>query len=536
MPFILQDGRLVEVTDAQYAEYTGIETQVRTTTAAERQALAEAEAAGGEIIQTTSTTDPANNQQIINPNTTTTTLTTVEAPLVSDSSTTAETIYAPPIDGAPSGASGFQRAAQEVQITTDELQAAGISDPRIIAPSPTSDVDTTDINFGATDVNDTGGTPTQNLGDLTSNDPGYVPPDEIRYNPNDVTDTGGVPTQSLSDLTSNDPGYVPPSEIQYGPDDVTDTGGVPTQSLSDLQSDTGGVPTQNLSDLTSNDPGYVPPEVLAAQQQAAKQVTQAAATLSKHKNQASQGDWRVRLRLAPGANYILTENSGILAPVQKTGGVIFPYLPQIQTSYVATYSNYDLTHSNYRGYFYQSSHVGEINITAPFTAQDTGEAAYLLAVIHFFRTVTKMFYGQNTPGRGSPPPLVFLQGLGEYQFNLHPCVVSQFSYNLPNDVDYIRTGPPNVDGTNMLARRDKQTAATNPWESAKQRLKAAGVDPGAIKQLPAPTQLGTKNPTYVPTKMEIQLTLLPIQSRDQVSKQFNMPGFANGDLVKGGFW
>jgi hypothetical protein len=36
--------------------------------------------------------------------------------------------------------------------------------------------------------------------------------------------------------------------------------------------------------------------------------------------------------------------------------------------------------------------------------------------------------------------------------------------------------------------------------------------------------------------MEISLTLLPMQSRSQVSKQFSLQGFANGNLLKGGFW
>jgi hypothetical protein len=36
--------------------------------------------------------------------------------------------------------------------------------------------------------------------------------------------------------------------------------------------------------------------------------------------------------------------------------------------------------------------------------------------------------------------------------------------------------------------------------------------------------------------MEISITLLPMQSRTQVSQQFSVKGFANGDLLKGGFW
>jgi hypothetical protein len=236
--------------------------------------------------------------------------------------------------------------------------------------------------------------------------------------------------------------------------------------------------------------------------------------------------------------YNATPN-GILAPLKNTGGVIFPYTPRITTSYNANYTPTDLTHSNYKNYFYQSSNVGEISIEAKFTAQDTNEAAYLLAVIHFFRSVTKMFYGQDSQ-RGAPPPLVFLTGYGEYQFNQHPCVVSSFTYSMPDGVDYIRARSVNVNGTNLLTRRDRQTAPTDPISGAVQRISnlfsSQGISPGAIVTRPAPPTLGQNNPTYVPTSVDLSLRLLPMQSRTQVSQQFSVKGFANGDLIRGGFW
>jgi hypothetical protein len=63
-----------------------------------------------------------------------------------------------------------------------------------------------------------------------------------------------------------------------------------------------------------------------------------------------------------------------------------------------------------------------------------------------------------------------------------------------------------------------------------------GLKPGALNSPPAPTTLGTNAPTYVPTKMDITLTLMPIQTRQQVSQQFSLKNFANGNLLKGGFW
>jgi len=248
-------------------------------------------------------------------------------------------------------------------------------------------------------------------------------------------------------------------------------------------------------------------------------------------------DWRVTLRLAPNANYLYkAADAGLLQPLKVTNGVIFPYTPSITTAYKANYSNYDLTHSNYRGYFYQNSYTDVVNLNAQFTAQSTADAAYVLAVIHFFRSVTKMFYGQDTTYRGSPPPLVFLSGLGDYQFNNHPCLVQSFNYILPADVDYISSGSPNNLGLNLQPLQNLYSTTLNAVSPTVTRLATAFLPPGAQNALPAPLQSLLSNPTYVPSKLEIQLTLLPVQSRSQVSKQFSLKGFANGNLLKGGFW
>jgi len=256
---------------------------------------------------------------------------------------------------------------------------------------------------------------------------------------------------------------------------------------------------------------------------------------------AATGDWRVRLQLAASSTYLYNapDCGPVLWPLRDTKGIIFPYTPAIDTAYKANYTPYDLTHSNYRGYFYQSSYVDSINIKGTFTAQDTVEANYLLAVIHFFRSVTKMFYGQDAQ-RGSPPPLVFLSGLGDYQFNQHPCLVSNFNYSLPSDVDYIRAQSTLSNGGNQLAARARQTTLGNPIASTIARLASLGnqaIQPGAVTAPFAPQgSLAAGNPTYVPTKMEINLSLLPVQTRSQVSQQFSVKGFANGNLLKGGFW
>lgn len=292
-------------------------------------------------------------------------------------------------------------------------------------------------------------------------------------------------------------------------------------------------------------PNATPAQQDAASQEALKQDLKLQAAISDQRRQINQGDWRVRLSLAPASTYLYNApDPGILKPLSSNGGsdgVIFPYTPKIDLSYRAEYSSIALTHSNYKGYFYQSSFLDPVNLTATFTAQDTSEAEYMLAVIHFFRSVTKMFYGQDTQ-RGAPPPLLYLRGLGEYQFAEHPCLVTQFNYSLPADVDYIRARSLNVNGTNLLTRRNTSPVVpTNNFTRALSRLNTLlnkdikqGADPNNNR--PAPPTLGANSPTYVPTKLDISLILLPVQSRKQVSQQFSLQQFSNGDLLKKGFW
>ena len=317
----------------------------------------------------------------------------------------------------------------------------------------------------------------------------------------------------------------------------------PTTGLQVLPEDQEpGVPDGYLVEFGADGDRVLNPEqVTEAQEQAsaeftARQRARQQQAIASQRKQVNNGDWRVRIRLAPQSKYLYNApEPGILQPLTVTDGVIFPYTPTIQTAYKANYNQYDLTHSNFRGYFYQNSTVEPVTITGQFTAQDTSEANYLLAVIHFFRSATKMFYGQDAE-RGAPPPLVYLTGLGEYQFNEHSCLIQSFTYNLPADVDYIRAGSPGNIGTNLTTNRSRQSVATNGVFGSLNRLASAFLTKGAIPSTPAPATLGLNRPTYVPTKMEISVTLLPIQSRNQVSKQFSVKEFANGNLLKGGFW
>ena len=270
--------------------------------------------------------------------------------------------------------------------------------------------------------------------------------------------------------------------------------------------------------------------------------TQSQATQQDAANFQAKPDWRVRLSLSPGAQaakYLYWANPpGILAPLQATDGVIFPYTPAITVQYNASYDPTELTHSNYKFFTYRGSAVDSVTIGCDFTAQDTFEANYLLAVIHFFKSVTKMFYGQDqTPSNGTPPPLCYLSGLGAFQFDAHPLAITGFTYTLPTDVDYIKAGST---ATPAGVNRQNNPSQGKPGESlmsmaSATRLETSGINPGGQSSAPnwQTTDTGSKDATYVPTKINLTITAVPIVTRNDISNKFSLKEYATGALLRG---
>lgn len=252
-------------------------------------------------------------------------------------------------------------------------------------------------------------------------------------------------------------------------------------------------------------------------------------------------DWRVRVSLAPGAKYFYNaDDAGILEPLRDTKGVLFPYMPKINVTYSASYSDAAVAHSNYKIYNYASSSVENVTITGVFTAQDDNEALYVLAVMHFFRSATKMFYGKDgnktSPPRGTPPPLVYLTGLGAYQFDNHPMVIQNFQLDLPDDVDYINAGAKyggiNLANYNKPASNSAQTFGSGRL-SASNLQGGGGVSSPNWRNTMSNANSGLGVITRIPTKMSMTITCLPIVTRNAISNNFSLAAYAKGDLLRG---
>ena len=196
-------------------------------------------------------------------------------------------------------------------------------------------------------------------------------------------------------------------------------------------------------------------------------------------------DWRVKIAVGVNSGiFYKSTNPGILAPLAGTNGVVFPYTPSITLSYQNNYSPMGVTHSINTPQAYQNSDVASISISGDFTVQTPEEATYVLAVIHFFKSASKMYFGDadNKNNIGAPPPVLFLTGFGEHYFPNVSVLLQSFTHTMADDVDFIYGDP--------LQR------------------------------------------TRVPTRSNIQLTLVPQYSRTKTAS-FNLDKFARGELING---
>jgi hypothetical protein len=152
-------------------------------------------------------------------------------------------------------------------------------------------------------------------------------------------------------------------------------------------------------------------------------------------------DFRVRIRAQTTAKtsvYGPAGSSNILNILYDTNGMLFPYTPTISWSQAVEYDPLHFTHSNQDYYVYRNTPSTTIDVSGQFTLQNQREGEYMLACMHFLRTVSKMYFGQQNPQlAGLPPPVLLFSGYGNYMFNDLPVIVKSHSYSLDNTVDYV---------------------------------------------------------------------------------------------------
>lgn len=150
-------------------------------------------------------------------------------------------------------------------------------------------------------------------------------------------------------------------------------------------------------------------------------------------------DTLVRLSFKRGHPY--SSYPGILQPLAQTGGLIFPFRPQISITRQANYESISPVHSMQDYKSFRGNTAAQISITGDYVAQTVEEARYLQAAMHFIRTATLMSFG--TGGQvpsGMPPPVLNLSAYGPNNINNVPVLLTISSTEYPPDVDYVNVG------------------------------------------------------------------------------------------------
>ena len=234
--------------------------------------------------------------------------------------------------------------------------------------------------------------------------------------------------------------------------------------------------------------------------------TNTQAAWSKRTNQT---DWRVKLTLRKNEdmyNFFFgnaktgdTSQTKLLGPLANDGGIVFPLTPSIIIQHQANYNALAQTHSNYPFYAYENSEPANLTIVGEFPVQNQSDAQYWVGTLHFLRSASKMFFGgDDTANRGNPPPILTLNGYGYHVFKNVPVIITSFTVELTQGVDYISTSQ-----NNKIATPNQTSQTYTPNDS-----------------LPE---------TWAPTQSIFTVQIQPVYSRDTI-KKFSMRQFVDGNL------
>lgn len=184
---------------------------------------------------------------------------------------------------------------------------------------------------------------------------------------------------------------------------------------------------------------------------------------------------------------------------------MFPYTPMIQVQHATVnYGSYDLAHTNYDYFAYQKTSSPSATVTGVFGAHTQEEAEYMMAAIHFLRTVTKSNFGASDPNRGTPPPKLAFSAYGDAMFNRTPVYIRTVAFGLDQDVDYVPV---------------RQGASTfDP------RLSGGGSLDEMLKA------------SYVPLVLNLFVDIMVAPNPSKLRDEFNLETFRKGGLLKKGYY
>lgn len=161
-------------------------------------------------------------------------------------------------------------------------------------------------------------------------------------------------------------------------------------------------------------------------------------------NGMSKTEWETR------AGYVLGDSSGLLYNIfHDDWGIVFPYTPKVDFEHSVNYERTEIMHSNLAVSHYKNTPPPSITIQADFTADGEDNARYMFGVIHFLRSISKCEFGEKMlsdkreKAAGVPPPILYLNGYGNFMNNI-PVVVQSFGINFDKNKHYVHLNNPDV--------------------------------------------------------------------------------------------
>lgn len=232
---------------------------------------------------------------------------------------------------------------------------------------------------------------------------------------------------------------------------------------------------------------------------------------------SGSSDTRIRLSaLNPQSVY---QNSPIMSVLATTNGMLFPYTPTISYSQSVNYMDMQLVHSNTDYQAYTRTPSVKISLNGKFTVQNQQEGKYALAALHFLKTASKSHFGQNDTKAGLPPPVLLLNGYGNFMFNRLRVILLSHTWNFDDTVDYISV---DISGTNPLQTQIASGLSGLKITNQPTGLPGSGSVTGIVK---------------LPALFSIQCELQVIQTPNRMRTVFNFDDFASGKLMTGdGGW
>jgi hypothetical protein len=174
--------------------------------------------------------------------------------------------------------------------------------------------------------------------------------------------------------------------------------------------------------------------------------------------------------------------------------------------------------------------------------EDTTQGLYWIAAVHYLRSLTKMFTGTD-PKAGNPPPIVFLNGYGNYVFKNVPVVVTQMSIQLSSQCDYISV--PVIGSTagsirgisDSVGSLSDTIGSITGLSGITDTISSIAGTVGSVADLAS--SLGLNGTTsggisHVPTKSTFSVTLQPVYSRNS-AKNFSLDRFVSGGYLNNSF-